>query len=63
LPSIGLDFKDFMSFFKARKEVLREKLKKVLALTSDRPLAMPAEWSTDDDIEPQERELAEVTIE
>jgi len=57
--TIALDFKDFIAFFKARQEVLRDKLKKVLALTSVRSSATLAEWNdNDDDIEPQESLLA-----
>jgi hypothetical protein len=51
--SVGLEFKNFMTFFKRRKEVLRNELKKVLALTSDRPAT--EEWNDrDNEIEPQE---------
>ncbi len=58
-PETGdLEFKDFMTFFKERKKVLRDKLKKVLALTSDRPAPVLAEWNDhDDEIEPQEARL------
>ena len=50
-----LEFHDFIKFFKARKEVLRDKLKKVLALTSDRPSVILPEWNAHDGaMEPQE---------
>jgi hypothetical protein len=62
--AIGLEFKDFVKFFRARKEVLRDKLKSALAFTSDRPPAMPAEWNNhDDEVEPQRHPLAVETIE
>jgi uncharacterized protein with ParB-like and HNH nuclease domain len=61
--TVGLEFKDFIPFFKARKEVLRDRLRKALALTSDRPPTIRAEWNDDDEIEPQERLLAAETLE
>ena len=61
--TVGLEFKRFITFFKARKEVLRDKLRKALALTSDRPPTIRAEWNDDDEIEPQERLLAVETLE
>jgi len=57
--NIGLEFKDFMAFFEQRKEKLRNELKKVLALTADRPSVILTEWNDrDEEIEPQESRLA-----
>jgi hypothetical protein len=48
---IGLDFKDFRSFYQKRKEMLRVELKKVLAMTNQ-PSGVPDEWSgRDEEIE------------
>jgi len=53
--NVDLAFKDFMIFFQRRKERLRNKLKKVLALTNDKPSALPVDWSDrDDEFESQE---------
>jgi hypothetical protein len=61
--AIGLEFKNFMTFFARRKEVLRDELMRVLALTSDSPApTIPAEWN-DDEVDPQERVLAVERIE
>ncbi len=52
--NVDLAFKDFMIFFKRRKERLRKELKKVLALTSEKPSTLPVDWSDrDDEIESQ----------
>jgi hypothetical protein len=57
--AIDLEFRHFIAYFKQRKEVLRNKLKKVLALTSDRPSAVLPEWNDqDDEMEPQETRLS-----
>jgi uncharacterized protein with ParB-like and HNH nuclease domain len=62
--NVGLEFKDFIAFFKQRKEALRKELKKVLALTSDQPSAVLPEWSDrDDEIEGQESRVGAGTTE
>jgi hypothetical protein len=51
----GLGFNDFMTFFKARKEILRAKLGKVLALMNDRPVPIRTEWNDhNEEIDQQE---------
>jgi hypothetical protein len=56
---VSLEFKDFISFFKQRKEVLRNELKLNLALASGQPSSVPVEWSDrDEENEPREGGIA-----
>ena len=43
--TVGLEFKDFITFLNARKEVLRKALKNVLAVTSEQFTAGRTDWS------------------
>jgi hypothetical protein len=62
--NVGMEFKDFMKFFKQRKEVLRNELKKVLALTNEPLPEAMAEWNDrDNDIETQEGQVAREVME
>lgn len=47
--NVDLAFKDFMIFFERRKEILRKKLKEVLALSSNIPSVPLAEWNDRND--------------
>jgi hypothetical protein len=52
--NVGLDFKKFMLFYQKRKEILRGKLREVLAMTSQPPTEAPDEWiGRDEEIEVQ----------
>lgn len=56
--NVDLGFRDFMTFFKQRKEVLRNELKKVLALTNEKPSDALVEWNDRDrEIEAQESRI------
>ena len=48
---VALDFKDFRQFFADRKEVLRNKLKKALALTNAKSVVTQDEWNDHDEEE------------
>lgn len=51
---VGLEFKEFMSFYQKRKEILRGKLRNVLTMTSQQPVEGADEWGgRDDEIEVQ----------
>ncbi|MDT7042672.1 DUF262 domain-containing protein [Candidatus Nitronereus thalassa] len=53
--NVDLEFKNFMDFFKKRKEVLRKELKQILAMTKDQPSGELAEWERgDDEVEAEE---------
>ncbi|MEO5955191.1 MAG: hypothetical protein ABIR36_05810, partial [Nitrospiraceae bacterium] len=57
--NIDLGFKTFMTFFQKRKELLKNELKNVLALTNEKPSEALAEWNDRDErIEPQEIRIA-----
>ena len=61
--NVGLDFKDFISFYQKRKEILRVKLRKVLAMTNSQPAKAPDEWADrNEEIDSQESRTTTASI-
>jgi hypothetical protein len=53
---VGLEFAQFMDFYQQRKEILRSKLKKLLAVSNERPAVRAEGWETDEELEEQDKE-------
>lgn len=54
-PGVSLEFADFQTFFQARKEILRARLKAVLAFSSEKRDPAPEEWEIEGEIELEQR--------